>query len=172
MKSYGLHSDRSSNQQFQNKTPKTKGHEDQNFVSLCGYLTVLLPTCISVAHRVHHHLSATPAAELTGVVPAPVRAAEPDAPRAAVAALTADALPQAARIDAPAAGWAANIAVAADYTAAQAVKAGAPTPHWSSALLARAVAHGLHVRDLHRARDRRVRDRCRHPQAVALQSSV
>jgi hypothetical protein len=76
-----------------------------------------------------------------------------DAPPAAVAALTADALSP-GRIDAPAAGLAANIAAVADCTAAQAVKAKAPTLHWSSALQARAVAHDLHVRDPHRVRDR------------------
>jgi hypothetical protein len=145
---------------------------------LCGYLIVLSPTSISVGRRVRHHLKishVTPAAEQTGAVlaPVPVRAAEPDAPRAAaVAALTVDALPRAAQIGAPAAGLAANIAVAADCTAAQAVKAEAPTHHWSSALQARAVAHVLHVRDLHRGRDLRVRDRLRHPQAAAHQSSV
>ena len=114
---------------------KNKRTRRSNFVSLrvlCGYLTVLLPTCISAGRHVRHHLKishAIPAAELTGVVPVPARAAaQIGAPRAAVAALTADALPQAARIDAPAAGWAANIAAAADCTAAQAVKAEALTP--------------------------------------------
>jgi hypothetical protein len=118
----------------------------------------LLPICISVARHVRHHLTllnAIPAAEQTGAVPAPVRAeAQTDALPAAVAPQTADALPQAGRIDAPAAGLAANIAAVADCTAAQAVKAEAPTLHWSSALQARAVAHDLHVRDPHRVRDR------------------
>jgi isocitrate lyase len=84
---------------------------------------------ISAGRCVRHHRKishAIPAAEQTGVVPAPAPVVELDAPRAAVAALTADALP-AARIDAPAAGLAANIAVAADCTAAQAVKAESPT---------------------------------------------
>ena len=92
---------------------------------------------------------------MTGVVPAPVRAVvRADAPRAAVAAQTVDALPQAACIDDPAADLpVANWAVAADCTAAQAVM-----HRWSSALLAREAAHGRHGRD-----PLRVRDRCRHP---------
>jgi hypothetical protein len=106
---------------------------------------------------VRHHLTllnATPAVEQTAVVPALVRAVEQvDAPPVAVAARTADALPRAACIDAPAGGLAAeNRSVAADCTAAQAVKA--QKRRWSSALRARAVAHGLHVRDPHRVRDR------------------
>src|SRR5689334_6672345 len=96
-------------------------------------------------------------AEQTAVVPAPVRAeARADAqPPAAVAARTADALPQAACIDGPAAGLpVANRAVAAEWTAAQAVMSEAPTHRLSSALRARAAARGLHVRGLHRVRDR------------------
>jgi hypothetical protein len=154
--------------------PQKQRTRRSNFVSLrvlCGYLTILLLTCISAVPHVRHHLTllnAIPLAEQTAVVPAPVRAVEQvDAPPAAVAALTADELPQAARIDVPAAGLAANIAVAADCTAAQAVKAEAPTLRWSSALRARAGAHGLNGRGPHR-----VRDRLRHPQAAALQFSV
>jgi hypothetical protein len=153
--------------------PKNKRTRRSNLVSLrvlCVYRTVLLPTCISAGRRVRHHLTllnAIPAAEQTGVVPAPVRAVEQVDAQPAAAALTADALPQAERIDVPAAGLAANIAVAADCTAAQAVKAEAPTLRWSSALRARAGAHGLNGRGPHR-----VRDRLRHPQAAALQFSV
>jgi hypothetical protein len=152
--------------------PQKQRTRRSNFVSLrvlCGYLTILLLTCISAVPHVRHHLTLLiPLAEQTAVVPAPVRAVEQvDAPPAAVAALTADELPQAARIDVPAAGLAANIAVAADCTAAQAVKAEAPTLRWSSALRARAGAHGLNGRGPHR-----VRDRLRHPQAAALQFSV
>jgi hypothetical protein len=126
-----------------------------NFVSL----RVFVVTYISAGHRVRHHLSflhAIPAAETTDVVPAPVRAvARIDAPLAAVAAQTADELPQAACIDARVADLpAANRTVAADCTAAQAVKVEAPRHRWSSALLARAAAHGLHGRDPHRVRDR------------------
>jgi hypothetical protein len=94
---------------------KQKGHKDQLRVPLCP----LWLSLISGVLRVRHHLKilrGIPAAEMTGVVPAPVRAvARADAPRAAVAAQTVDALPQAACIDDPAADLpVANRAVAVD----------------------------------------------------------
>ena len=64
---------------------------------------------------------------MTGAEPAQAPAVEQaDAPRAAVAAQTVGALPQAACTDGPAAGLAANMAATAECTAAQAVMAEAP----------------------------------------------
>jgi hypothetical protein len=88
------------------REPTAKRKKDTKIKLRVPSCPLWLPT-FSACLRVRHHLNlshAIPAAETTVVGPVLARAAaQVDAPPAVVAALTADALPQAAYIDAPAA---------------------------------------------------------------------
>jgi hypothetical protein len=114
------HPDNQGTKNLRTRHQKQKDTKIKPRVPLCP---LRLPTCISAGRCVRHRLTilrGTPAAELTGVVPVsePVQArAQTDAPRAAVAARTADEPPQAVCIDVPAADFPAACTAAQVVTA-------------------------------------------------------